>query len=99
MLTDGQLLRWLNRRKPVLTPEQLPLVVAVAALPGTWHRQPAASRDAVALQRAFDAVRTEVVGARRRRAAWALAVAAYFVVAVLKLPVIIAWFVPMLVHG
>ncbi|MGO4859040.1 nuclease-related domain-containing protein [Arthrobacter sp. 2MCAF14] len=98
VLTDGQLLRWLNRRKPVHTPEQLARIVAVAALPETWHRRPAAPGDAVALQRGFAALRTEVVGARRRRAVWALAVATCFVIAVFKLPVIIAWVLPMLTH-
>ncbi|GAA5198108.1 hypothetical protein GCM10023346_34480 [Arthrobacter gyeryongensis] len=99
VLSDGQLLRWLNRRRPVLTPEQLARIVAVAGLPGTWHRDPAAPGDAVALQRGFAALRTEVVGARRRRAVWALAVAACFVTAVFKLPVIIAWVLPMLTHA
>lgn len=45
----------LNRRKPVLTQEQLARLVAVAPLPGTWHRKPTAPRNAVALQRGFDA--------------------------------------------
>ncbi|BAS12418.1 conserved hypothetical protein [Arthrobacter sp. Hiyo8] len=62
VLSDGQLLRWLNRRRPVLTPEQIARIVAVAALPGTWHRQPAAPGDAIALQRGFAALRTEVGG-------------------------------------
>lgn len=98
VLTDGQLLRWLNRRKPVLTPEQLARMTAVAVLPGTWHRQPAAGAAAVALQQDFAALSREVAGARRRRLAWASAVAAGFILAVLKLPAIVAWLLQILMH-
>jgi hypothetical protein len=88
----------LNRRKPVLTQEQLARLVAVAPLPGTWHRKPTAPQERRRSSTWLRRFRTEVVGARRRRVVWALAVAACFVVAVLKLPVTVAWVLPMLMH-
>ena len=73
VVTDRQLLRWLNGRPAVLTPRQVALVTAAAVRPGTWHRNPLAGADAAALQHEFAALRTLVDRARRRRAGWILA--------------------------
>lgn len=94
VVTDGQLLRWLGRRKPVLTPEQVTSISAAAALPGTWHKKPPAADDSNVLQYGFNALRTLVDRARRRRAAWALALTAALLVALANVaPVVAAAFV------
>jgi hypothetical protein len=73
VVTDTQLLRWLRGLPPTLSPQQVASIAAVAARPGTWHRNPPASTDAAPLQHAFVALRARVDRARRRRAAWILA--------------------------
>lgn len=73
VVTDRQLLRWLNGRPIVLTPTQIALVTAAAARPGTWHRNPLDNADAASLEHEFAALRTLVDRARRRRAGWILA--------------------------
>ncbi|MHC6220758.1 nuclease-related domain-containing protein [Arthrobacter sp. MMS24-S77] len=73
VVTDRQLLRWLNGRPTVLTPRQVDLAAAAAVRPGTWHRNPLAGADVAALQHEFAALRTLVDRARRRRAGWILA--------------------------
>nr|WP_255482370.1 nuclease-related domain-containing protein [Pseudarthrobacter sp. NBSH8] len=78
VVTDRQLLRWLNRRRPVLTPEQVSRIATSAVLPGTSHRNPLYP---AGLQNRFDALWRHVDVARRRRTAWNLAFAAGFVAA------------------
>lgn len=73
VLTSRQLLRWLNRRRRVLTPEQIAGISAMAVLPETWHRNAPAGNDPATLQHEFSLLQTLVDRARRRRAAWALA--------------------------
>ena len=74
VVTDAQLLRWLNDRdNPVLNQGELAAIRAVAVRPGTWHRRPAGRADQQALQHNFSAIHLLVNQARRRRAAWALA--------------------------
>lgn len=73
VVTDRQLLRWLNGRPAVLTPGQVALVTAVAVRPGTWHRAPLVGANAASLQHEFAALRKLVDHARRRRAGWILA--------------------------
>ncbi|WP_284752643.1 nuclease-related domain-containing protein [Arthrobacter sp. efr-133-R2A-120] len=73
VVTDRQLLRWLNGRPTVITPTQKALVAAAAVRAGTWHRNPPAGADAASLQHEFAALRTLVDRARLRRAGWMLA--------------------------
>ena len=61
---------------PVLNPGELAAIRAVAVRPGTWHRRPAGRADQQALQHNFSAIHLLVNQARRRRAAWALALPA-----------------------
>lgn len=81
VVTDAQLLPWLDRFNPVLTRGELVRISAVAVEPRTWHRRPAIHGDQWALQRNFDALRNLVDQARRRRAAWALSIPAVVFVA------------------
>jgi hypothetical protein len=72
VVTDRQLLRWLNGRPSVLTPRQWAVIAATAARPGTWHRNPPAIMDPTSLLHDFAALRSLVDKARRRRIAWLL---------------------------
>ncbi|MET1065762.1 MAG: hypothetical protein ABWX85_12435 [Arthrobacter sp.] len=76
VVTDRQLVRWLQRRGQVLSPEHVSRIAAQAVLARTWHRRPAEPGDAEAIQRNFAALRLLVNRARRRRAIWALGVPA-----------------------
>lgn len=69
VVTDRQLVGWLQRHQPVLTSEQVERITAAAALPPTWHSDPPEAEDSAALQEAFDALRGRVQSARRRRRA------------------------------
>ncbi|MGQ1838268.1 nuclease-related domain-containing protein [Kocuria turfanensis] len=73
VVTDRQLLRWLQRRRPVLTPAQVGRIAAAAVLPGTWHDRPAPVEDPAVLQERFEQLRSAVRGARVRRKLWKLA--------------------------
>jgi hypothetical protein len=73
VVTDRQLLRWLNDRPNVLTPGQVAVVAAAAVRSGTWHRNPPVIVDAAFLQYEFAALQTLVDRARRRRGGWILA--------------------------
>jgi hypothetical protein len=73
VVTDRQLLRWLNGRPYVLGPRQTAVIAAAAVRPGTWHRNPPAIGETTTVQRDFAALRTLVDKARRRRVAWLLA--------------------------
>jgi hypothetical protein len=86
VVTDRQLLRWLNSRPNVLTPRQLRIIAAAAVRPEAWHRNPPATMDPAALEHEFAALRTLVERARRRRAGWLLAllIAAPFVLTTLS---------------
>ncbi|WJZ66380.1 nuclease-related domain-containing protein [Kocuria rosea] len=70
VVTDRDLLRWLKRRRPVLTPERITRIAAAAVVPGTWHHHPAPPEDPVALQERFAELRHTVRSARRRRELW-----------------------------
>lgn len=72
VVTDRELLRWLQRRRPVLTDEQVTRIAAAAVVPSTWHNNPAPPEDPVALQERFAALRRTVRSARRRRGLWGL---------------------------
>ncbi|MET4136660.1 hypothetical protein ABIC21_002890 [Pseudarthrobacter sp. PvP090] len=76
VLTERQLLRWLNRRPHVLDPEQVSRIAAAAVVPRTWHRSPAEPGDADTIQHDFAVLRSLVDRARRRRATWVLGVPA-----------------------
>ena len=76
VLTERQLLRWLDRRPHVLDPEQVSRIAAAAVVPRTWHRSPAEPGDADTIQQNFPALRSLVDRARRRRATWVLGVPA-----------------------
>lgn len=73
VVTDRQLLRWLNGRPNVLTPMQVSVIAAAAIRPETWHQNPPVSADPAAVQYEFAALKTLVDRARRRRAGWVLA--------------------------
>jgi hypothetical protein len=73
VVTPRQLLRSLNRRRPVLTTEQVSILSAAAARPGTWHKNPQPQTHPSALEAAFQEVRRTVDQARRRRVGWVLA--------------------------
>lgn len=70
MLTDRQLVRWLRRRRPVLTSDMITRITSAAELPGTWHDYPQPPLDPAVLLRRFTALRTSVYTARRRRELW-----------------------------
>lgn len=70
VVTDRELLRWLKRRRPVLTPERIARIAAAAVVPGTWHHHPAPPEDPVALQERFAELMQIVRSARRRRRLW-----------------------------
>jgi hypothetical protein len=70
VITERKLLRWLRRRPPVLTSDQVSRIAAVAAQPATWHADPPAREDPVALHGRFGALHARVRAARRRRRAW-----------------------------
>jgi hypothetical protein len=72
VLSDRQLLHWLNTRPTVFTERQVRWLAA-AALPGTWHRNPPPTADPGLLGQWFAELRTSVEKARRRRAGWVLA--------------------------
>ncbi len=73
VLTDRELWRWLQRRRPVLTTEQVARIAAAAVVPGTWHDTPTPSEDPVALQERFAALRATVRSAQIRRGLWRMA--------------------------
>ncbi|GEO96881.1 nuclease-related domain-containing protein [Kocuria turfanensis] len=73
VVNDRELLRWLQRRRPVLTPAQVGRIAAAAVLPGTWHDRPAPPEDPAAVQESFEQLRSTVRGARVRRELWKLA--------------------------
>lgn len=74
VVTDRQLLRWLYRRPPVLTTEQLTRITAAAARPDTWGPHLPAVEDPAVLQADFTVLDRQVRTARRRRTARLLAV-------------------------
>lgn len=72
VVTDRQLLRWLQRRRPVLTPERVARIAAAAVLPGTWHDHPAPPEDPVVLHKRFAELQSSVRSARHRRELWGI---------------------------
>lgn len=73
VVTDRQVLRWLQRRRPVLAPAQVDRIRAAALRPDTWHDHPALPEDPAVLQERFEQLRSTVRGARVRRDLWKLA--------------------------
>ncbi|WP_454699572.1 nuclease-related domain-containing protein [Arthrobacter humicola] len=73
VLTDRQLLRWLQSLRPVLAVDQVYRIASVAGMPRTWHRNPGQQTDPVELQHRFNALRDQVDRARQRRLLWVLA--------------------------
>ena len=73
VVTDRQLLRWLHRRPPVLTDEQLTRITAAATLSDTWGAHLPEVEDPAVLQVAFGVLDRQVRTARRRRMARRLA--------------------------
>jgi hypothetical protein len=73
VVTDRELLRWLNGRPTILTPRQVAVITSAAARPDTWHRNPPAMVPPASVQGEFARLRTLVESARRRRAGWLLA--------------------------
>lgn len=74
VLTAAQLVRWLNKRPVMLSPDQTLYLLELAAEPGTWKDRPVDAVDARALRAAFFSLDKEVRGARMVRRAWATAV-------------------------
>jgi hypothetical protein len=72
VVTDREVLRWLQRRRAVLAPAQVDRITAAALLPGTWHDRPAPAEDPEVLRERFEQLRAAVRGARARRALWKL---------------------------
>lgn len=71
VLTDSGLLRWLLRRTPTLSPEQLDRVAAAASHVRTWHKTADASVDESHMPE-FALLRAEDRQARTRRRVWSL---------------------------
>ncbi len=76
VLSDRQLLGFLQRRKAVLDAEQVQRVVAAAVNARTWHTKPAFPGKPDELKTNFADLRRLVDQARRRRVAWVLGVPA-----------------------
>jgi hypothetical protein len=70
VLEARKLVRWLKKRKPVLTDEELAQVERVIGAPMTWRYQPDAEAD-LDRRQIFDDLRSEIRQARRRRILWA----------------------------
>lgn len=80
VLTERQLLGWLNRSRIKLTPDEVARISAVAVQSGTWHRSPPPG-NAEEVRQKFVTLRSLVSQARRRRVAWRLGVPAVGVLA------------------
>ena len=78
VVTSRGLVRWLKKRRDVLSPADIAEITAVAAQPATWHRapRPAAAEDGPVLGARFTALHREVLGARRVHRVWRGGVAA-----------------------
>jgi hypothetical protein len=76
VLTDGQLVPWLRRQPPVLGPNTLRRLADAAVQPGTWRQVPLQAEDSIAVWNGYESLRALVERARRRRAAWRVAVLA-----------------------
>lgn len=70
VLTDQRLLRWLRRRRAVLTADQVARLEVAAVRPETWHDAPGPAEDPVTLRERFTALQESVRAARLRRALW-----------------------------
>lgn len=84
ILEARKVVRWLQKRSSVMSDEQLSQVVAAIGTPSTWQYQP---HDHADLDRRlpFAELRTTVEKAKKRRVAWAAAVALTVTGAVLAL--------------
>ena len=85
VLNARSLVRWLRKRHVVLDAGQVASILALAKHPSTWHSAPTEPMDAVTLARRFDALHREVLQARTRRLAWAGALVAVLVAAMLAI--------------
>jgi hypothetical protein len=72
VVADRQLLRSLQRRRSVLTEQQVARITAAAVVPSTWHNNPTPAEDPVVLQERFAELQHMVRSARRRRGLWGL---------------------------
>lgn len=70
VLTDQRLLRWLRRRRAVLTAEQVARIRTAAVRPQTWHDAPAPAEDSATLRERFAVLQKSLRAARLRRALW-----------------------------
>jgi hypothetical protein len=76
VMADAQLVRWLNKRKPVLAPDDVQRIAAAAEQPGSWRTGPVDVADTSALMAGFRRLDRQVRSARVVRQAWGLGVLA-----------------------
>ncbi len=74
VVTAAQIVRWLNKRPVMLSPDQTLCLLELANEPGTWQDRPVDAVDARTLRAAFFSLDKEVRSARMVRRAWATAV-------------------------
>lgn len=85
VLSATQLVRWLKKRPPVFTPEQVSWLLRAADLPATWHTAPQEPASAQSLSAAFGTLHQEVRGARSVRRIWGVSLVAGGAVAALTI--------------
>ncbi|MBG6183022.1 hypothetical protein IWX65_000969 [Arthrobacter sp. CAN_A214] len=73
VLTPRQLVRWLTRRPPVLTLQQVAIISAAAVRPETWKRNPPVLQLPGLVASEFEALHQVIDQARRRRIGWMFA--------------------------
>ena len=76
VVTSRGLIRWLTKRRDVLSSADVAKITAVAAQPTTWHRAPRTADKESAVQTHFGILHREVLAARHTRSTWRIAVAA-----------------------
>ncbi|MBT1004092.1 NERD domain-containing protein [Paenarthrobacter sp. DKR-5] len=88
VVTADGLLRWLKRRDPLLSPEQVRRIASVAERPETWRISAPAKAAGTAVAPQFRALHAAVRRARRIRSAWLLAVPVFCVAAAVLPPLL-----------
>ena len=83
VLPSNGLLRWLKRQPRAFADDTVADIVQAAVRHSTWSTKADAHVDVDAVQRDFERLRTEVVGARTRRRLWAFAARTGIVAAVI----------------
>ncbi|WP_374114871.1 nuclease-related domain-containing protein [Pseudarthrobacter sp. R1] len=76
VLTDRQLLGWLNARPRILAPQQLQQVSEVAVEPRTWPDAPVKTSDPAHIGDAFSALQRAVDTSRSRQVGWLIGLVA-----------------------